>query len=361
VYVSLNDNSDTAHIYNNIIYNNTAGSDGKDLFINNDGNNDFIPSPVNLYNNDFDQSASGTYIQIPFPIDPSNLDNLDPLFVDATNGDYHLIGSSPCIDAGDNGAPALPETDKDGQPRIMDGIVDMGAYEYPGSAAPVAEFYGSPTSGGVPLEVQFTDQSIGTVDSWSWNFGDGGTSSEQNPIYTYGDPGTYTVSLTVTGPLGSDTETKTDYITVTLEPPVPDIKANGEDGPLVVMPGENVDVTVSLEPGSMTGEACDWWIGAFTAFGTYWLDPSLNWVRSDGPVSVGQYGLFGLAETSLLNISLPEGIYTFFFVLDNAPDNVFGVTWYDYVNVICQPAMVQMETLPDFEAGFLEKISKLMK
>jgi hypothetical protein len=133
VYVYLFDNSDKAHIYNNIIYNNTADSYGNDLYIGNYGSNDFDPSIVNLYNNDFDQSASGTYIQIPFSIDPSNLDNLDPLFVDATSGDYHLIEDSPCIDTGSNTAPALPETDKDGQFRIMDSVVDMGAYEYPGS------------------------------------------------------------------------------------------------------------------------------------------------------------------------------------------------------------------------------------
>ena len=60
----------------------------------------------------------------------------------------------------------------------------------------------------------FTDESIGTIDSWEWNFGDGGTSTEQNPTHTYNTPDTYTVSLTVTGPGGSDTETKIDYITV---------------------------------------------------------------------------------------------------------------------------------------------------
>jgi PKD repeat protein len=62
--------------------------------------------------------------------------------------------------------------------------------------------------------VNFTDQSTGQITSWSWNFGDGSTSREQNPSHTYNDPGTYTVSLTVTGPEGSDTETKTDYINV---------------------------------------------------------------------------------------------------------------------------------------------------
>jgi hypothetical protein len=130
VYLILYDNSNTAHIYNNIIYNNTAISDGNDLYINNDGYYDFLPSPVNLYNNDFDQSTPGTYIEIPFAIDPSNLNNPDPLFTNPANGDYHLNVSSPCINAGKNDAPDFPSTDQDGNPRISDGIVDMGAYEF---------------------------------------------------------------------------------------------------------------------------------------------------------------------------------------------------------------------------------------
>lgn len=169
------------------------------------------------------------------------------------------------------------------------------------------------------------------------------------------------------GTAGEDMLTNVGYVVYALSltsisAPVCDIKANGEDGPLVVMPGENVDVTVSLEPGSMTGEACDWWIGAFTAFGTYWLNPSLNWVPSDSPISVGQYPLFDLSEMSLLDIPLPEGIYMFFFVLDDTPDGTFGVTWYDYVNVICQPeaAPVQAEEIPDFDAVFHEKMKKFM-
>ena len=82
---------------------------------------------VNLFHNDFDQSNAGTSIQLPFPIDPANLDNVDPLFVNAPVGDFHLQALSPVINVGDNSAPALPATDKDGSPRIIGGVVDLGA------------------------------------------------------------------------------------------------------------------------------------------------------------------------------------------------------------------------------------------
>lgn len=77
-----------------------------------------------------------------------------------------------------------------------------------------AGFTADLTSGPVPLTVNFTDQSTGDITSWSWGFGDGATSTEQNPSHTYTDAGTYTVSLAVTGPCGSDTEVKANFITV---------------------------------------------------------------------------------------------------------------------------------------------------
>lgn len=106
---------------------------------------------------------------------------------------------------------------------------------YSGTAAPVADFSASPLSGCAPLTVNFTDQSTGEVTSWSWDFGDGGTSTEQNPSHDYTTAGTFTVALTVTGPGGSDTETKTDYITVG-ETPVADFNADQTSGscPLTV-------------------------------------------------------------------------------------------------------------------------------
>jgi PKD repeat protein len=90
----------------------------------------------------------------------------------------------------------------------------------PAPVAPTAAFTGSPTSGDYPLTVNFTDQSTNYPTSWSWTFGDGGTSTAQNPSHTYTAAGTYTVALTVSNASGSDNETKANYITVT-EPQVP--------------------------------------------------------------------------------------------------------------------------------------------
>ncbi|AKB29105.1 cell surface protein [Methanosarcina siciliae T4/M] len=77
-----------------------------------------------------------------------------------------------------------------------------------------ANFTASVTSGNAPLNVEFTDTSTGTPTSWAWDFGDGKNSTEQNPTHTYTAEGTYTVKLTVSNSLGSDSEEKTGYITV---------------------------------------------------------------------------------------------------------------------------------------------------
>jgi len=98
-------------------------------------------------------------------------------------------------------------------------------------SAPVANFVGSPTSGNAPLTVQFTDQSTGGPTSWSWTFGDGGTSTAQNPSHQYTAGGNFTVSLTVSNAGGSDSETKTNYIVVTSPSPVPDFTASPRSGP----------------------------------------------------------------------------------------------------------------------------------
>jgi len=81
-------------------------------------------------------------------------------------------------------------------------------------SAPTASFTADQTAIPVGESVIFTDQSTNNPTSWSWDFGDGSTSTEASPSHTYSSAGTYTVELTVSNDYGSDTETKTDYITV---------------------------------------------------------------------------------------------------------------------------------------------------
>lgn len=78
--------------------------------------------------------------------------------------------------------------------------------------APVAAFSISPKSAQVPHMVQFSDQSLGKVTQWSWDFGDGETSDEQSPRHTYKESGLYSVTLSITGPGGSSDLTKNDSV-----------------------------------------------------------------------------------------------------------------------------------------------------
>ncbi|HNF49180.1 MAG TPA: PKD domain-containing protein, partial [Chitinophagales bacterium] len=85
-----------------------------------------------------------------------------------------------------------------------------------GPSAPVANFTSNKTTVCVGGTVAFTDNSSNTPTSWSWTFAGGtpATSTLQNPTVTYNSAGTYTVTLTATNSLGSNTITQTNYITV---------------------------------------------------------------------------------------------------------------------------------------------------
>jgi len=90
-------------------------------------------SPNEIYNEGSELTVTYSDIQGDYEGE-GNID-ADPLFVDPGRGDYHLTPGFPCIDAGTDGAPNLPDHDFEGDPRIMDGdqdgtpIVDMGVDE----------------------------------------------------------------------------------------------------------------------------------------------------------------------------------------------------------------------------------------
>jgi PKD repeat protein len=196
--------------------------------------------------------------------------------------------------------------------------------------------------------VAFTDESTGMIDTGLWQFGDGASSDQQHPSREYTLTGTHTVTLTVSGPGGIDTEVKAGYISVSeLAPPIPDIKANGTDGPLPVGTADRVNVSIALDPGDMGGTRCDWWGILLTRSGTKSL------FRIQAP-------LRDLPATTVLNTALPRGWYTFVFALDDKPDGAFELDWYDFVVVTTtsvdgSPA----EEMPDIEAIIRRQLREL--
>lgn len=104
-----------------------------------------------------------------------------------------------------------------------------------GLISPTAAFSASETSGAVPFAVTFTDQSTPgslPITAWQWDFGDGGGSTEANPVHVYQTDGVFSVSLTVSGPGGAHTTTQQHLITVTLGGPTVRFAADKTQGPL---------------------------------------------------------------------------------------------------------------------------------
>ena len=118
--------------------------------------------------------------------------------------------------------------------------------------------------------------------------------------------------------------------------PVPDVKANGSDGPVTITQLDNLCVTVTLDPGIYSGVQADWWVLANTPFGWYYYN--LNGWRPGISVTY-QGSLFDLDFKEVLNTSgLPIGTYNFYFGVDG---NVNGVIddplCYDSVGVNITP------------------------
>ncbi len=116
---------------------------------------------------------------------------------------------------------------------------------------PVPAFSANITEGLYPLTVQFTDESQ-YAETLKWNFGDGDSSNELNPIHTYSAAGLYSVSLTATGNETSVTKTVKNYVNVTLLP-IPDFGASVTTGPY--------PLTVQFMDNSSYAESVEWDFG----------------------------------------------------------------------------------------------------
>ena len=118
--------------------------------------------------------------------------------------------------------------------------------------SPEAAFTANIAYGNAPLKVTFTDIGTGGVPtSWYWDFGDGINSKHaQTATHTFTDPGTYTVTLTVNNDAGSDTATKTDYITVSSESEASETSevAEASEAPAKPTATFTADVTTGYAP-----------------------------------------------------------------------------------------------------------------
>lgn len=137
---------------------------------------------------------------------------------------------------------------------------------------PIADFEADQTTINEGESVQFTDLSGNVPTSWSWEFGDGGSSDVQNPSHTYTSEGSYTVTLTVSNSEGEDTETKTDYITVNpvTNPPVADFTADQT----TITNGESVNFS---DMSTNNPDSWEWTFEGGTPSTSYAQNPSVTY------------------------------------------------------------------------------------
>ena len=115
------------------------------------------------------------------------------------------------------------------------------------------DFEASPCSGNSSLTVQFTDLSASEnpLTGWQWYFGDGGTSTEQNPAHSYQTPGTYNVTLTVTDGTSNGSITKSSYIKVSSAPSAPDINIVAIEYFFDADPGPGNGISILIAPANL--------------------------------------------------------------------------------------------------------------
>ncbi|MFA5414209.1 MAG: PKD domain-containing protein [Methanoregula sp.] len=149
--------------------------------------------------------------------------------------------------------------------------------------APVANFTGTPASGKAPLAVQFTDYSTNSPTSWNWNFGDEITSTLQNPSHTFSNVGTYTVSLSSTNSAGSNTFTRTNYISIS------GTEANDPFANFTGTPTSGIEpLTVSFTDSSLNNLTGWAWFFGDENFTVPWtlVNASIGWSGTSAPSSV---------------------------------------------------------------------------
>jgi len=115
--------------------------------------------------------------------------------------------------------------------------------------------------------------------------------------------------------------------------PIPDVKANGSDVPLIVSTTETVSITASMDPGNMVNDPVDWWVNVEldSTINYWWIYPG-RWTISTTPVRAAAAPLMSLSNHLIYKGTLPAGSYVITFAVDDQ-NNIYEGTYSDTVNV----------------------------
>lgn len=159
------------------------------------------------------------------------------------------------------------------------------------------DFIASPLSGDIPLVVQFTDQSPGNIVSRIWNFGDGSSSTEMNPIHTYINKGHFDVSLTVYDQLSSASLVRENYIHAIAHPLLDSSESSGINFGVVYLGDSSIRQITLSSCGTDT---------VFVSNISPNLYPMVFSVSANTPIVIAPGG------TALLDLEfLPQGAITY--------------------------------------------------
>ncbi|UUX91547.1 PKD domain-containing protein [Methanoplanus endosymbiosus] len=176
---------------------------------------------------------------------------------------------------------------------------------------PVSAFTASPVSGQDPLTVQFTDLSEGNPASWSWDFGDGATSTLQNPEHIYIDEGFFDVTLITTNAYGKSTGKKVKYIRVGIEPTASFTASNVSGTPplTVVFTDYSSESPTSWEWdfGDGTTSVLQSPVHEYTASGTYDVSLIVESAVGTSYIIRDNYIKVGLSPVAAIGASVTSG------------------------------------------------------
>jgi len=117
------------------------------------------------------------------------------------------------------------------------------------------------------------------------------------------------------------------------DPPVPDIKIDGDDGPIQITPSQVIDMTISLNPGALNGVTQDWWIVAYKdGGGVYSWVYNLPYHWTSGLQKAHRGPLFALTDYNLRHGTIPAGGWTIEFAVDD-PNYFYEKTYIDSIEV----------------------------